>query len=509
MDVDSITSKFGRQALPNMDFSALPAEVIEIVLAHLPINRQLTAVGLSSRSFYSFIFLSHSFARKHYLHQLQTTKSSSIWIYMQSAGLFDQEWAGLPLNYQTTLYSELLRADMPQDHESDDLINPERWNLNPTRALEIMQSLLHQTENYNSSFSPCCQLNRPIHWAVINGHTEVDEDNLLLEAVSFGRVGIVEVLLKDSRIDPTSNDNVAFQAACEEGSLESVKLLLAASPSVDPSMDNNLPIRIASRDGNSELIKFLLSDPRVDPTANNHEALLEACTEAHTEATMRVDPAADRHKAFLRAMQQGFWDIMQVFLEDSRVDPSVGENLALRTACRVGHLETVKILLNNERVDAGARYNEPIRVAAGEGHFEVVELLLASKGVDPAAENNDAIRAASKWGREEAVALLLDDPRVDPSDGDNYAIISAATEAWPSIVEMLLSDPRVDPSANGNEALRGAMDRIKVDEYECSANWEVIALLLNDARTTFENDSLLKSELGCLEVMELLANKIQ
>ncbi|KAI9341144.1 ankyrin repeat-containing domain protein [Obelidium mucronatum] len=371
---------------------------------------------------------------------------------MHSAGLFDQEWAGLPLNYQTTLYGELLSADMPEDpkwvseddeSKSDELFKPQRWNLNPTRALEIMQSLLQQNGNHNSSFSPWCQSNRPIHWAVINCHIEVvklllmdsemdfseDDDNLLADSVCFGGVEIVKVLLNDPRIDPASNFNAALLEACYKENLEIVKLLLAASPSVDPSMNDNLPILIASSWGYSELVKLLLSDPRVDPTVNDHKALFGAITEGHDEVVRlllqdpRVDPTADGHRAFRYAILKGEWPVLEVFLEDSRVDPSVGRNVAT---------------------------------------------------------------------------------------------ISAATEAWPNIVEMLLSDPRVDPSAKENKALRGAMEGIKESKDECGLYWEVIALLLNDARTNFENDWDLQSELveltlkeDCLELIELLAKKIQ
>src|SRR3972149_2665922 len=59
---------------------------------------------------------------------------------------------------------------------------------------------------------------------------------------------VVELLLVDPRVDPSANDNNAIRFASENGCDKVVKLLLT-DPRVDPSADNNYAIRFASRNG--------------------------------------------------------------------------------------------------------------------------------------------------------------------------------------------------------------------------------------------------------------------
>ncbi|KAI9330950.1 hypothetical protein BDR26DRAFT_870776 [Obelidium mucronatum] len=208
-----------------MAFSSLPPELLAMILSYLPIRRSLIAVGLSSSVLAGFIFESLSFAQRHYLHQRQTTGASSIWHFMRSEGLVWQEWKSLPLSYQAALYRELLHADKTKKEEQFlNLFNGQVWNLGPTKALKIMQSLISE-----KAVSPSCQSNRAIHWAVINGHVEVvkllllektlgfsqddDEDDILLEAIWISHVEIVKVLLNDPRIYPPQFDaNFALHA---------------------------------------------------------------------------------------------------------------------------------------------------------------------------------------------------------------------------------------------------------------------------------------------------------
>lgn len=66
--------------------------------------------------------------------------------------------------------------------------------------------------------------------------------------------------------------NEAIRAASEADSAEVVELLLR-DPRVDPSALDNEAIRGASETGIAEVIELLLRDPRVDPSANNNESI--------------------------------------------------------------------------------------------------------------------------------------------------------------------------------------------------------------------------------------------
>lgn len=80
-------------------------------------------------------------------------------------------------------------------------------------------------------------------------------------SVVHGNIRRVKLLLADSRVDPTADNNLAIQVASENGNAEVVKLLLADSR-VDPTVDNNFAIRIASEHGHTEVVKLLLAHTR-------------------------------------------------------------------------------------------------------------------------------------------------------------------------------------------------------------------------------------------------------
>ncbi len=181
--------------------------------------------------------------------------------------------------------------------------------------------------------------------------------------------------------------NQEFIEAAKTGNTDKVKLLLT-NPEVNPAADNNNPIRWASHNGHTEVVRLLLNDPRVDPAADNNEAIGLASLNGHP-------------------------DVVKLLLADPRVDPAADNNYAILSASTNGHLDVVKLLLADPRVDPAADNNRAIRLASGNGHTDVVRLLLTDPRVDPATDNNWAIKWASKNSHTEVVKLLLADPRVD------------------------------------------------------------------------------------------------
>jgi len=88
----------------------------------------------------------------------------------------------------------------------------------------------------------------------------------IIWASEYGRVKVVELLLKDKRVDPSAQDNKAIIWASLRGHVQVVKLLLK-DPRVDPSAKNNRAIKLASGNGHVDVVELLLKDKRVDPSA--------------------------------------------------------------------------------------------------------------------------------------------------------------------------------------------------------------------------------------------------
>lgn len=87
---------------------------------------------------------------------------------------------------------------------------------------------------------------------------------LILWASVTGKVKVVERLLKDPRVDPTTKNNFAICTASHFGHLPVVERLLL-DPRVDPSANDNYAIDIAFTNGHLPVIERLLKDPRFGP----------------------------------------------------------------------------------------------------------------------------------------------------------------------------------------------------------------------------------------------------
>lgn len=114
---------------------------------------------------------------------------------------------------------------------------------------------------------------------------------------------------------------------CEIGDLELVELLLKDGR-VNPTFENNAAINIVCKNGHYNLFKFLLSfkSEKGDRIQPSKDCLINACTGGHRK-------------------------IIKLLLKDKRIDPSVNDNLAIRAVCQSGYVEIVKKLCKDPRVD--------------------------------------------------------------------------------------------------------------------------------------------------------------
>ena len=108
-----------------------------------------------------------------------------------------------------------------------------------------------------------------------NCKIQLDGSSVMSMAVDQGYWKTVALLLQDSRVDPTAQDNLAFRKAAEKGRIAIVEILLE-DPRVDPSAYDNYAILLAAFNGHEEIVKILLQDPRVNPSAQDNLAILKA-----------------------------------------------------------------------------------------------------------------------------------------------------------------------------------------------------------------------------------------
>ena len=154
----------------------------------------------------------------------------------------------------------------------------------------------------------------------------------------------------------------------------------------------------ASALGHHKVVKMLLTDPRVDPSAEDDYALKEACGNSETAvvqillADPRVNPATDNNRAIRKAcsmcaasMRPGFSnaqlveksvDIVELLLNDPRVDPSAGEPSAMKIASKAGGMDLFQLLLTHPRTVVT---KQALVYADGGRHVQAVEQLVAEQ----------------------------------------------------------------------------------------------------------------------------------
>ena len=97
-----------------------------------------------------------------------------------------------------------------------------------------------------------------------------DLDKLFTDSAKNGHTDVVKILLADPRVNPAAQNNDAIRLASQYGHTDIVKILLS-DPRVNPNADNNYAIGLASENGHTDVVKILLSDPRVNERAINNE----------------------------------------------------------------------------------------------------------------------------------------------------------------------------------------------------------------------------------------------
>lgn len=116
-----------------------------------------------------------------------------------------------------------------------------------------------------------------LSWACRNGYVELVQllinqhynhiryDLSLIEAVIYGHIDIVKIILTQTNVDPSVNNNEAIIAASRKGHEEIVELLLQDSR-VDPSDNDNSAIINTIDNRHVYITQLLYSDVRVSST---------------------------------------------------------------------------------------------------------------------------------------------------------------------------------------------------------------------------------------------------
>jgi hypothetical protein len=212
------------------------------------------------------------------------------------------------------------------------------------------------------------------------------DSNFIITAVKYSNTELIhELVLTDSMANFSVMDNGAFILMSSVGDVEAVSLLLK-DDRIDPTTQENHALRSACKNGHVSVVEVLLADPRVQPTAMDDFAT----------------QWASRH---------GYGAIVDKLLKHQSATQHT-RDVAISHASEAGHLEMVKGLLKDSKVNPASLFQSAIRLSSKNGHLDVVETLLTDPRVDPSAISNAAIRSANEEGHSAVVERLLRDTRV-------------------------------------------------------------------------------------------------
>jgi len=283
-----------------------------------------------------------------------------------------------------------------------------------------------------------------------------------------GSVDIVKLLLTRDDVDPASTilAGGGMSAACKRNHIDIVKLLLADGR----ALPSESALESICEKKYSKLLTLLLDSGRVIPTIH---MLINAIKNNDYDITKLLlhDPRLviseynegnernDTYEELLKAPLRRNVDILKMVYNDPRINPNY-KNIAIHTAIRNDDRHLFLYLYNHPRIDLTLD-NSAIDIAVLKEDWFVFNMLLDYKTsdgrrLDPSAQHNklltDVVRAYS--ARRSDVTLhminrLLLDPRVNPADSGNedLGIPSVLEQALHArlydIVNVLLLDPRV------------------------------------------------------------------
>ena len=240
-----------------------------------------------------------------------------------------------------------------------------------------------------------------------------DSGRMFGGSVRFGYEEILELLLKDSRVDPSAQNNYAIRFAVKNEHEKMVKLLLK-DPRVDPSARYNEAIVTVAKNGNEKIVELLLKDLRVDPSAHDNEAIFYSILYNHEKVAelllkdSRMELSKKNSHLLLRAVENGYDTVIELLLKNYPIDPTVQDNYALSYAVENGYVKAVELLLKDPRVilyaNKSRTFLQTIYSAIKNNHVKIVELLINESKTSKIIK--DALIIAKKYNKGDIVKIL-------------------------------------------------------------------------------------------------------
>ena len=228
---------------------------------------------------------------------------------------------------------------------------------------------------------------------------DLKDQSIIHLAAQHDQHDVIELILDHQRTERDfmvnendQYDNTPLHVACQNGFLETVKVLVDHGADCDnKNEDERTPFHMAAASGHTEVVKYLLG---VDKTAVN-------------------DKDEDDNTALHLAATNKMTNTLQILLENGSSVHERNDNFwtPLDCAAAAGAYKCVqKLLEHGSKIDPRDRKNTtPLHLSAMYGHNNITQLLL-DNGADIQIENDNgrnALEIAVEFGNKEVAETIL------------------------------------------------------------------------------------------------------
>ena len=189
-----------------------------------------------------------------------------------------------------------------------------------------------------------------------------------IDYVKRGNYQNVEMMIENNIVDPSENDNIALIIATKEGRDKVVEILLL-DPRVNPSSQQNKAFKNAtsSMSYNAAIVKLLLNDERL---VIDDEEIKIAKSGSFSKYILsdlenygkykNIDLNQYDFDKFMNEIKNNNIILTKMLLKHGKIDPSQKNNIAVKEAVKLGHTTIILYLLRDERVGNTVNYDELI-----------------------------------------------------------------------------------------------------------------------------------------------------
>ena len=214
---------------------------------------------------------------------------------------------------------------------------------------------------------------------------------------------ILALSVEKAQIMPQENLQILLNAACEKGSLDTIKILLTAGVNPNtPNLYEQTPLCVACIQNNLDVVKLLVSSGAIINyrSSEDDNPFLLACFQKNlkiadfliTQGAIVDTQDSQGITALYHACQSGSLDVVKLLLE-KKANPNIitkfGTSPLLIATC-TGHIEIVRELLTYE---AYINHTAPdgssaLSIACEQKQIPLIRLLLERGALDNKADKN-------------------------------------------------------------------------------------------------------------------------